>query len=32
MEQEELRFGDIAGIYYDLVGEKMPKQMDLLDI
>ena len=31
MEQEELRFGDIAGIYYDFVGEKMPKQMDLLD-
>lgn len=32
MEQEELRFGDIARIYYDLLEEKMPKQMDLLDI
>lgn len=31
MEEEELRFGDIARIYYDLLEEKMPKQMDLLD-
>lgn len=32
MESEELRFGSIADIYYALIGEKMPKQMDLLDI
>lgn len=32
MEDEELRFGSIASIYYDLSGEKMPKQMDLLEI
>ena len=32
MEDEELRFGDVASIYYDLLEEKMPKQMDLLDM
>lgn len=32
MRNPNLRFGNIAAIYYNLKDEKVPKQMDLLDI
>ena len=32
MEKRSLRFGSIVEIYYELKGEKLPKQMELLDI
>ena len=30
-ENADLRFGIVAGIYYDLLGKKLPKQVDLLE-
>ncbi|MCI6638506.1 MAG: hypothetical protein MSH32_09430, partial [Lachnospiraceae bacterium] len=27
----DFRFGNVAAVYYEILGEKMPRQLDLLD-
>ena len=27
----DFRFGNIAAVYYEILGEKMPRQLELLD-
>lgn len=31
MDRIDLRYGLMAGIYYDIAGERLPRQLDLLD-
>lgn len=32
MDRMDLRYGLMAGIHYEIVGERLPRQLDLLDV